>query len=198
MSPWAQKWGWTQVLKIIILHFSPAVLPGCPLGFTTLQSHPQMCQDILHGPHSLKLLCFCPSWCLTWDAPVPVVYLTVIKIQLKCSLLCDTIPELSRKNWPCFHCVSNPVPSPRTYPLYSVYIHLTASIIYLSIGLSPLLSYELVEGKDPHSSLYLKHSAWYRVVDGHIDEGINIQMDSVMSWSAPSSPPKKKKKHQLI
>lgn len=126
--------------------------------------------------------------------PCTVVYLTVIKIQLKCSLLCDTIPELSRKNWPCFHCVSNPVPSPRTYPLYSVYIHLTASIIYLSIGLSPLLSYELVEGKDPHSSLYLKHSAWYRVVDGHIDEGINIQMDSVMSWSAPSSPPKKKKK----
>lgn len=36
-------------------------------------------------------------------------------------------------------------------------------IIYLSTCPSLLLNWELLEGKDPHSSLYLKHNAWYRV-----------------------------------
>ena len=141
MSPWAQKWRWTQVLQIIILHFSPAMLPGCTLGFTTLQNHPQCASISLHRPHSLRLPCFCTSRYPTWDAPIPLVYLMVIKIQLKCGLLCDTIPELLKKKTDHAFTVCPILLLPHIYyPLYSVYIVncIYFLFIYRSISLTKL------------------------------------------------------------
>ena len=41
---------------------------------------------------------FAQAGALGWDAPIPLMCLTVIKIQLKCHSACDTIPDLARKN----------------------------------------------------------------------------------------------------
>lgn len=115
------------------------------------------------------------SWCPSWDAPITLVCLMVIKIQLWYNLLSDTIPSLNlpgRTDHAFTVCPTLPLPQIHTHCILS--IHLIIPIIYLSIGPFPLLSYELVEGKDPHSSLYyLEHNAGYRVcgqTDGWMDQ----------------------------
>lgn len=81
---------------------------------------------------------------------------------------------------------------PHVHAHCTLSLHIIVSIIYLSTCPSLLLNWELLEGKDPHSSLYLKHNAWYRVCgweDGRMDQ--HTDRISYNDLECPHTPIKK-------
>lgn len=134
MWPWAQKWGW--VLKIIILHFSPAMLPGCPPGVhhslkpsPNVPGYPYMGHVLssfyAFAQYGMPLYPLCIWWSLRFSSNVASSVIPSMNLLGKTDHAFIVYPNLLL---------------PHIYPLYSVHTfkcnhHL---FIYRSISLTKL------------------------------------------------------------
>lgn len=147
----------------------------------------------LYGPCSLKLLCICTAGTLPG---MPLYPLRVWQsLRFSSNVTSFVRPSLTfpgRTDHAFTVCPILLLPDTHIHRTLS--FHIIVSIIYLSGRLSPLLNCEFVKGKDPHSSLYLKHNAWYRVcgwTEGRMDQHVGRVSYNELKWPPHTHTPQK-------
>lgn len=156
----SQEQKWTQELQIIILHFYPS---NAARVVSRVYQSPKPFLSVPEYTYMGHILsCFC-AYAQAGALPgMPLCPLCVWRsLRFNSNVTSFVRPTLTfpgRTDHAFTVCLILLLPYIHTH--HALSSHKIVSIIYWSRCPSPLLGCELVEGKEPDSSLYLKHNAW--------------------------------------